>query len=342
MKKLVSLFVALILAVSLFAVTAVAFAEEETPRTVTYNDSAFWALDDVKSIPRLHANSDSFQLNYGWLKDESKVKSVFSGINYTLKTPTEEEKDVDEYAVADGSDKIYVEYCVPSRDYKEDWSQANVGSNINVTSSGWWAFRYVAKSGTTVLARTSRIDVYFGDENVPIINDLSSDMTKVQADGIKVGNTYTIKTNLSIKDDSSTTVSYVVFKKVNGSWTSEPIYDSKTKEVVEGYEDDISTSGTITMHDYDVLGDKEPVYKITYTVTDSLGYVSNTKDMLIFAVAEEKEALTSTQIWTIVLFSIAILSLIGIVVVIFIKPKEAVAQRVAAPKKDEDANNSEK
>lgn len=340
MKKLVSLFIALILIVSMLTVTAVAFAEDAA-RTVTYNDAAFWALEDIKSISKLHGNDEHFQLNYGWLKDVTKVQSVFEGINYTLKTPAEGEKETDEYDVADGSDKIYVEYCTPSKDYKEDWSQTNVGSDIYVSSSGWWAFRFVAKSGTTVLARTSRIDVFFGDESVPVINGLSSDMEKVQTDGIKVGNTYTIKTNLSTKDDSSTTVSYVVFKKVNGSWTSEPIYDSKTKVVAKGYENNITTSGTITMHEEDVLADKEPVYKIVYTVTDSLGYVSNTKDMLVFAVAEEKDALSSSQIWTIVLFSIAILSLIGIVVVVCFRPKEPVAERAAASKKNDDNGSEE-
>ena len=61
--------------------------------------------------------------------------------------------------------------------------------------------------------------------------------------------------------------------------------------VKEGYEDGISTSGVITMHEDDVLAGNSPVYKIVYTVTDAVGYVSATKEMTLFAKEAEDHLL---------------------------------------------------
>lgn len=334
-KKLVSLFITLILAVSVLTVSTVAFAEESSREEVVFNKEYFENLTEISTFNKINAVSSKFSLNNNWLKDSAKVNAVFSNANYVLDTS----EGAEEFAVTSESDKVFVEYCSSSKDYKDKWSCTKVTSDINVSSTGWWGFRYVLKTkdGTTstsdenavnVLARTSAIYVYFSDESAPVINKLHSDMEKAMRDGIKVGDTYTIKTNLSITDTSSTTTTYVVYKKVNGAWTENPVYDSKTKVVAEGFEDGISSAGVITMLPGDVLKDNEPVYKIVYTVRDSLGYeteVSTEQVLTLFAKAEEKEALTSSEIWQIVLYTIAGLSFVGIIVVLCIKPKEAVS-----------------
>lgn len=331
MKKILSLIMALMLLFSLTTV-ATAFAEEPTEgeeeqpaRVVTVAEDVFTALEDITSLPTLHA-AGNFQLNYDWLLDETTVKSVFVGAEYTLATPEEgEEEDTDKFAVAEGSDKVSVEYCSPSKDYKdENWSTTSPGKDISISASGWWNFRFVLKDADgEVLARTSYVSIYFSDEKAPVINDLSSDMKRVQEEGITVGSTYTIRTNLSINDTSSTTVTYVVYKYVKGAWTSEPIYDSKTKVVAEGYEDGISTSGVITMHEDDVLAGNSPVYKIVYTVTDAVGYVSATKEMTLFAKEAEDDAPNKMQVLQIVLYCVAAASAAAIVVLLLVKPKKA-------------------
>lgn len=328
MKKLVSLLIAMMLVVSLFSVCSVAFAEgeESTRDDVVFKSEVFESLTDVTTLKMLQPVGD-FSLNNEWLKDASKVSAVFENANYVLSTA----EDAAEFAVTSESDKVFIEYCTPSKDYKGTWSCKELGSTISISSIGWHGFRYVLKNNkgtsstgdTNVLARTSAIYVYFSDEKAPVISGLHSDMKTAMEDGITVGKTYTIKTNLSISDTSSTTTTYVVYKKVNGSWTEEPIYDSTTKVVAEGFEDGISTSGVITMLEGDVLANKEPVYKIVYTVKDSLGYVTVADaELTLFANAVEKEPLTTAQIWQIVLFSVAGLSLVGIVVVLCIKPKD--------------------
>ncbi len=325
-KKFVSLLIAVMLIVSLFAVCGVASAEESTTRDeVIFNQEYFESLEDISTLGFTHAVSD-FSLNNDWLKDAEKVKKVFVGANYILSTA----EDAADFAVTSESDKVFIEWCTPSKDYKDTWSCKSIGT-ITISSTGWYGFRYVLKdsSGSSstgdshVLARTSKIYMYFGDETAPAFKNLHSDMKTAMEDGITVGKTYTIKTNISITDTSSTTTSYVVYKKVKGAWTEQPIYDSKTKEVAEGFEDGISTSGVITMLESDVLPDNEPIYKIVYTVKDSLGYTTLVEDELtLFAKAVEKEPLTTAQIWQIVLFSVAGLSLVGIVVVLCIKPKD--------------------
>lgn len=333
-KKVVSLIIALMLIVSVFAVSSVAFAEESTSRAdVVFNQEYFENLTEITTFNKVHAVSSEFSLNNAWLKDAAKVNAVFQNANYVL----DNSEGAEEFAVTSESDQVFVEYCTPSKDYKDKWSCTKLTTKINVNAIGWWGFRYVLKNsnGTTStsddnavndLARTSTIYVYFSDESAPVISKLHSDMETAMKDGITVGKTYTIKTNLSISDTSTTTTTYVVYKKVNGAWTDEPIYDSTTKVVAEGFEEGISTAGVITMLASDVLKDNEPIYKIVYTVRDTLGYetvVSAEQELTLFAKVEEKQALTSSQIWQIVLYVVAGLSLVGIVVVLLIKPKDA-------------------
>ena len=328
-KKLVSLFIALTLVLSLFTVTTVAFADEgegsATP--VTFDEAAFNEISANNPV-LVQAVSSEFSLDVSWLKDAAKVKEVFAGANYVLN----EEEGHEDYELANGSDTVKLQYLRPSNDYKDDakWTPTSkVNSTINVSTTGWWGFRYILKqngSSEAYAAKSSVIYIYFSDDSAPNVTGLSTDMKKVQQEGIKVGSTYSIRTNLTISDTSSTTVTYKVFKKVNGSWTEQPIYDSVTKEVAEGYEKNISTGGVITMQESDVTADKSPVYKIVYSVKDAMGYVTEGTEMTIFA-TKEAQTVSTNQIIQYVLFGVAALSAIGIVVVLLVKPK----QKAGAP-----------
>ncbi len=177
------------------------------------------------------------------------------------------------------------------------------------------------------------------DTTAPQIK-LSTTQENKQVDGLTVGTTYSVSTSLDITDCSSTTVTYVVYKQVGADkegaddegWLQ--IYDSKTREVAEGYEDNISTSGVITPLDEDVTG--KNVYKIVYTVVDSFGNhgvqkvsgdeVVGTDEyhptMLLKVSREPVAPNTKTEAWKIVLYVIAGLSALGIIVLLCIKPKE--------------------
>lgn len=329
MKKLVSLVIAIMLVVSLLSVTTVAFAAEgetgDTERTIVFNREEFAKLS-AANPQKVQALSSAYIPDTEWLKDAALVNAVFEGANYVLKSDSG-------YAVTDESDTVKLQYLTPNNDYKDDakWSNAILGSTIPVNTPGVWGFRYllVAKgSSKTYDAKTDVVYINFSDNTAPVFTGLTTSMKNAQQNGIKVGSSYTIRTDLNFTESSSKTVTYVVYKKVNGAWTSEPIYDSKTKEVAEGYENSISASGVITMQESDVLADKEPIYKIVYTAKDAMGYVTD-KDsdgneiaMTLFAVKPEAEATDTYQIVKIVLYCIAGVALVGIVVVLFIKPKD--------------------
>ncbi len=329
MKKLVSLVIAIMLVVSLFSVTAVAFAEEgdsdDTERTIVFNAEEF-AKTSAANPLKVQALSSTYIPDTDWLKDADLVNAVFEGANYIL-------EDTAGYTVTDESDTVKLQYLTPGSDYKDDakWANATLGSTISVNTSGVWGFRYllVAKgSSKTYDAKTDIIYINFSDNTAPVFSSLTTSMTSAQQNGIEVGSSYTIRTDLNFTESSSKTVTYVVYKKVNGAWTSDPIYDSTTKEVAEGYENGISTSGVITMLESDVLPDQEPIYKIVYTAKDAMGYVTNTDSdgneiaMTLFAVQPDDDGTDSSQILKIVLYCVAGAALVGIVVVLFIKPKE--------------------
>ena len=180
---------------------------------------------------------------------------------------------------------------------------------------------------------------------------LSSSMKSKMEDGLTVGTTYSISTSLTITDSSNTTVTYKVYRQeasggaVKGDGDSwKLIYDSAAEtRVVEGYESYISSSGTINPQSEDVTTEGNYRYKIVYSVKDANGF---------FGVAESEEAENGTkdesgefhptlylgvkldeqgqkhkqkmEIWKIILFVIAGLSAVGIVVLLFIKPKQEV------------------
>ena len=322
---------------------------EEPHAEIIFHEEIFNNLPQIIANKKLQGMSKEFKLDHEWLKDTELVESIFENIIYKLNTASSTE-----YAVESDSDRIYWEACSPSKEYKDIWTRYALTATASVQSTGWWGFRYVVmdKHGSSntpvstatdpktgnenVLFRTEPFYIYIADTAAPEITKLHSDMIKIMEDGVKVGSTYTIKTNISISDTSSTTTTYQVFKKINGVWDMDkPIYDSSTKEVREGFEDCISTSGVITMLASDVRENNEPVYKIIYTVRDAQGYVTSTLgndelEFTLFAVKETKK-LTANEIWQIVLYIIAGLAAIGIVVVLCIKPKEPVPEGRTTP-----------
>lgn len=289
------------------------------------------------------------------------------------------------------NDKIYVLYCSPSsdpRDEMKDWSVCAVSSTFSLTTAGYWLFRFAVVDGNAaaesgysfnyddVLATTyDNVQKAIDDENPEVDPDklpnytlwsysvdttnptakLSDTMNNKVRDGLTVGTSYSISTSLTIEDCSSTTVTYVVYKKVGNvegavdGWIQ--IYDSKTREVVEGYEDCISTSGSITPLEEDVSEDA--VYRIVYSVVDSFGLYAveegtdsteefhPTMELFVKAKAKTNEE-KKIEAWKIVLYVIAGLSAAGIVVLLCIKPKqEVVGDTRVGNAANADENNSE-
>lgn len=308
-----------------------------------------------KSLKLVFDSTKKVEVTRGGLS-LGKVSYEATGDNATFTTGDEAKN----FAVADGSDKIHLQYATPTVDYKDfaSWNNVEIGTNVNVigtTSStsriGWWVFRFVAKdSNGTVLTdnagteiRSDRIDVFFGDASAPAYRDnggLTSDMISMRDNGLTVGETYTIKTNLRYIDNGNVTVNYKVYKwdtKTN-DWTAEPIFERGGK-VAEGYEDYITTAGVITPHKEDVLADKKPAYKIVYSLKDDQGYESDTTTLELFAKEKETTApASSTDVWKIVLFVIAGLALVGIIVVLCIKPKKPEAENARPAGNDASAS----
>ena len=173
--------------------------------------------------------------------------------------------------------------------------------------------------------------------------ELSESMKTKMNDGLTVDTSYTIPTSLDTKDPSSKTVTYKVYKKVGTAVEgADPegwilIYDSKTSKVTEGYEDYISTSGSvaITPREEDVTGDY--IYMIVYSVVDDNGYFGVQKDakeleeyhptmkLKVYQKVVEPGKRNPVDAWKIVLYVIAGLAAVGIVVLLCIKPKQGTA-----------------
>lgn len=166
-----------------------------------------------------------------------------------------------------------------------------------------------------------------------------------QRDGLTVGTTYTIPTSAKSTDASSTTFTYKVYKQVgNGVAGADDegwilIFDYKTRVVTEGYENCISTGGVITPLAEDVTD--HDMYKIVYSAVDAYGYpgvkehgddeepsTEEYKPVLllrVYASATDPSTSIAIEAWKIVLYVIAGLSLIGIIVLLCIKPKQQTA-----------------
>ena len=178
---------------------------------------------------------------------------------------------------------------------------------------------------------------------------LSSSMESKMKDGLTVGTSYTISTSLDITDASSTTTTYLVYRfdgangatadesKKDDGWTL--IYDSAaTEDRIQNDGDKyITSNGAITPITSDVTEEGNYRYKIVYSVKDSNGYFGVEKDSdsteeyhptLLLGVKlsnEGQKTKAKIEAWKIVLFVIAGLSAAGIVALLLIKPKQAVA-----------------
>ena len=294
-------------------------------------------------------------------------------------TPAEtaEDKLSFEYPV---NDIVCLEYCTPSDDPRDEhWTRVKAESAISVQTSNWWMFRYVVVDGEIndvsdddsvlinfnellkegKLAREDySIKRFAVDTSNPKVA-LSSSMQSKMKDGLTVGTTYSISTSLDVTDSSGTTTTYVVYKNVNGEWVQ--IYDNVSKEVVEGYEGCISKSGVINPLASDVTAEGEYRYKIVYTVKDNNGFYADPKiedesgttddtgfhPTLLLGVKlsdERVQEQARMETWKIVLFVVAGISALGIVALLLIKPKQAVADdaRVGNAVANTDADGSDK
>jgi len=321
-------------------------AQWTTIHTVTIADSGkalFESLAKDEGFENLKIQMGDVKFGKELMKNAESVKAVFEGIKY-VDEDTETEKKAN-------NDKIYVEYCRPSESPKgqETWQNSTlITNNIKLSSSGWYLFRIVVKdsTGKNVLATSEKFSRWAEDTENPVVS-LSSTMKDKVKNGLTAGTKYSVTTSLSITDSSSTTVTYKIYKFVDGKWTENPIYDSVTKEVAEGYEKFISSDGAITPSKEDVSAD--PVYKIVYSVVDSNGYVGVENDtatvefnpeMALF-VNPEKTEKSKVNVWEIVLFCIAGAAAIGIVVLLCIKPKQPDPARQSAAKSDESDKTEE-
>ena len=285
----------------------------------------------------------------------------------------DDSKQPEEFPDVYANDELYILYTSSdSKEEMKDWDRCLVSNTFSVTTAGPWAFRFAVADGmktsenghtfdweddimvTTFdnvldeiekgeLSEQQLLEIdytlrCFAEDTTNPEVKLSTTMKNKVNEGLTVGTTYSISTALDITDASSTTVTYVVYKFVNGSWLQ--IYDSKTSEITEGYEDNISKSGVITPLESDVKADKAHVYKIEYKVVDAYGYVGIHVDddydegklpasptMLLFVNAKPvaPKKMTAIDAWKIVLYVIAGLSAVGIVVLLFIKPKQETA-----------------
>ena len=375
MKKFLSIFIAMLLIVSLFATTAVAFAAEEatTPDEGATTDPAEEEsprdkVQIIKSkLDQYLADGcpwfNSFNIEMGdvkfgeeMMKSSTKIGEAFQGIQYVISG------DPNYDTLRANNDKIYVEYCRPSESPKgqETWqNSALITDSIRVSSTGWYLFRFVIKDKDNKVISEDNPEAYYRfyaiDTSRPVVA-LSSTMKTKQESGLTAGTKYSIPTSGltsgSLDEMSSTTVNFKVYKVVNKEDVL--IYDSINKEVTKGYEDFVDVDGAITPSDKDISEDT--VYKVVYSVVDAYGYtgVKDKADVQNYAAAEEHPTMelkvvaapaiknkSSVNVWEIVLFCIAGLSAIGIVVLLCIKPKEATApSRVATANVNEEETAS--
>ena len=229
----------------------------------------------------------------------------------------------------------------------EWWFRFAVLDGVKVSKSGYEKDQIIATTYDNVLAlmeadpkwsddyileRDYTLKLYADDQLHPVVKKSSTAIDK-EEDGLTAGVKFTISYNslLTVTDTSGWSATYEVYKKVNGEWVL--IYDStrKTGKVVdEKYADCISDSGVITPLESDVA--EYTVYKIVFSVKDNYGFYGVSEDddsqpykpeiELKVVLPEKDPGVTPVEVWKIVLYVIAGLSAVGIVVLLFIKPKQ--------------------
>lgn len=337
-------------------------AQWKEPRaevTINYTELEKYLAEGCSWFTSLKVEMGDIKFGKEMLKDSEKVGKAFPGIIYY-------DSDDPEYQDQKSHmDKIYVEYCRPSESPKgqETWQNSpEITSSIRLSSSGWYLFRFTVKDehGEVLVKGDRYYSFYAVDTSRPIVK-LSTTMTEKVKSGLTAEVKYSIPTSGltggSTDEMSSTTVNFKIYKRVNGEWTADPIYDSKTKEIAEGYEAYVDADGAITPSKADISKNDEAVYKVVYSVTDAYGFtgIKDNEDfedkqaewnalefnpvMELKVVAAPAENNKSVNVWEIVLFCIAGLSAVGIVVLLCIKPKETVpaAKAKSEVKEDESA-----
>ncbi len=339
MKKIFSLIIALVLVFSLCSVT-VAFAEESTEHTININNTLLAEI--VNALPRSIEKSDKYVLPTELTDLESdQLKAVFDGY-------------------ADG-DTIKVRYWGPSAN---DWStEYALDAGMNIVSDGEYTFQFVVRykateDATETVKYSNSFTFATKDTTAPTDIELGASIDTETERQIKVGSTKSISTTTSYvkrEDASSVSVTFVVYKGTEDFGALELdkiqnltlVYDSKNGknyaedengEKTEDYSSFISTAGTITGLQED-LGAR---YYVVYTLTDSWGNVAN-PFVAKFVVTEAEEIVEQEQkmeTWKIVCFCIAGASLVGIIVLLFVKPKQA-EQNTGRVHYNQDDNNTE-
>lgn len=338
MKKIISFVLALTLLVGLFAVSAVAFADD-AERTVTIDNVALKAkvLEAFPEFADAHVADGSRNL-LDLIKDQQeakiekdKVGDIFVGINYKRTWDTDYNGTSSEAKY----DTITIEYYTPSKDRKEDGDTSTAGS-VSFGTVGMWSFRYVVKSyydstektGGDVLAKSELFHVNIVDVNAPKVTVQTTKKNSAESDGLTAGTSFSVKSYsyyFTATDTSSISYTYVIKKLIGGDWKE--IYNSVDKTVADDYKDFVTAGGTITPTADDVSD--EPVYKIIYTIKDSNGYVANlseddaTLSLKVLAAKTTDTTTDGVSAWKIILYVIAGLSAVGIVVLLFVKPKQA-------------------
>ncbi|MBO5866758.1 MAG: hypothetical protein J6Q55_01730, partial [Clostridia bacterium] len=223
---------------------------------------------------------------------------------------------------------VKVRYCNNSSYYwsSDKWDEAD--NDISATSYGYWYFRYVIvdKAGNESLESADILRYITHPGTSPEI-ELTATQLKVQTTGIKAGTTYTIPTPTVTSVGTSASYTYQITKLVAGEYVV--IYDSKTGEITEGYEDFVTTAGSLVAGKKEVAtkdaeGKVNYIYKVVYNAKDSQGYTSSLT--LNVLTTQPDEEMSAFDVWETVLIVIAALSAAGIVVLLFVKPKQEVSE----------------
>ena len=327
----------------------------------------FFAEDFVFNMPELK-DGEKVTVTAQW-KELVPVESEKDGDEAADSEVKYEDVAIDFYA----NDKIYVLYCGPNdepRDEMKNWKYCDVTSHFPLTTEGWWGFRFAVvdgvksdgsnfkfeddvlvtsyqnvldtiERGETDEDKIKEIDYTLwgqtDDTTHPVV-ELSNTLKDQVETGLTAGKSYTVSTSLDIKDASSTTVTFEIWKKVSGEWVL--IYDGNKEKsderITEGYEDFVTVSGsTVRINPVaaDITG--EDVYKIVYFVVDAKGWYGvksldeidkeyNPEMLLRVYAAEKTPEQQKVEAWKIVLYVVAGLAAVGIVVLLFIKPKQTV------------------
>lgn len=219
---------------------------------------------------------------------------------------------------------VKVLYCNPNSYFHTNDKWDETDNDISATTYGVWHFRYVIvdKAGNESVQSEAITRTIVHPGTNPEI-ELTSTQLKVESTGIKAGSTYTIPTPTVTAVGTSATYTYQITKLVGNDYVV--IYDSETSEITEGYEDFVTTAGSLVVGKNEVAGkDAEGkvsyLYKVVYNAKDNYGYTS-TRTLNVLTTKPDAE-MTAFDVWETVLIVVASLAAVGIVVLLFVKPKD--------------------